>query len=225
MDLVGFVLGKTAFMSFALAVPMLRHAWLTVVGVYVGTTALVGLILGVVFQLAHCVEDAQFSEAPATRPRLGDWAGHQVATTVDFAPRNRLLSWYLGGLNYQIEHHLFPRVAHVHYRALAPIVREVAARFGIRHFCHPTMGAALRSHFRHLRQLGRSEMDRPREAQLATWNSHPPVCCDRDEIGPPTDSPCVPPLSRAHWTTVEGGLVGRPRDAASNPRNGRASIV
>jgi linoleoyl-CoA desaturase len=78
-----------------------------------------------------------------------------VETTVDFAPRSRLLTWYLGGLNFQVEHHLFSRVVHTQYPALATVVREVCERHGVRYQHHPTVGGALASHARWLRWMGR----------------------------------------------------------------------
>ena len=79
------------------------------------------------------------------------WAVHEVETTVDFCPRNPVLTWVLGGLNYQIEHHLFPRVPHTHYPRIAQIVRRNAAKHGVRYTAQPSLCAALRSHQRHLR--------------------------------------------------------------------------
>jgi linoleoyl-CoA desaturase len=89
---------------------------------------------------------------------------HEVETTVDFCPRNPVLTWALGGLNYQIEHHLFPRVSHTHYPQIAEIVRRNAAKHGVRYFAQPSLRAALRSHQRHLRALGR--MGVPAEIEM-----------------------------------------------------------
>ena len=83
------------------------------------------------------------------------WAAHQVRTTVDFARGSRLLTWYLGGLNHQIEHHLFPRVCHVHYPALSPIVERACLDFGLPYSVHETLSGAISSHFRWLRRMGR----------------------------------------------------------------------
>jgi linoleoyl-CoA desaturase len=80
---------------------------------------------------------------------------HQVETTVDFARSNRLLTWYVGGLTFQIEHHLFPRVCHVHYPAIAKIVQAACAEFGVRYAAHESFHAALASHWRWLRHMGR----------------------------------------------------------------------
>jgi linoleoyl-CoA desaturase len=77
-----------------------------------------------------------------------------VQTTVDFARGNRMLTWYLGGLNYQIEHHLFPKVCHLNYPRLSRVVEEVCAEFGVRYVAHESMGGALSSHWRWLRQMG-----------------------------------------------------------------------
>jgi linoleoyl-CoA desaturase len=111
--------------------------------------------MAVTFQLAHCVEEADFAspEDLATEPRL--WAVHEVETTVNFCPQNRVLSWMVGGLNYQIEHHLFPRVPHTHYARIAEIVQRNAELHGVRYVAQRSLPAALRSHFRHLRAMGR----------------------------------------------------------------------
>jgi linoleoyl-CoA desaturase len=104
------------------------------------------------------VEEASFPATPAA-PVLDGWAVHQVRATVNFAPRNRLLTWYLGGLNYQIEHHLFPKICHVHYPRIAHIVAAVCAEFGVQYRAHVGVLAALGSHWRWLRQMGRVDAD------------------------------------------------------------------
>ena len=101
--------------------------------------ARLGLVLALVFQLAHCSDQAQFKGVSAEQPTVARaWAEHQVETTVDFARDNRVLDWYLGGLNFQVVHHLFPKICHVHYRALAPIVEEVCRAHDVRYFAYPT---------------------------------------------------------------------------------------
>jgi len=84
------------------------------------------------------------------------WAVHQLQTTANFSPNNRFLTWYLGGLNYQIEHHLFPNISHIHYPAIARIVRETAAEFGHPYNAFPNMAMAVSSHLRTLRDFGRA---------------------------------------------------------------------
>jgi linoleoyl-CoA desaturase len=83
-----------------------------------------------------------------------DIASHQVETTVGFAHNNPVLTWFLGGLNFQVEHHLFPRVCHMHYPAISRIVEDVAQEHGIRYRRHLSFRAAVASHFRLLRKLG-----------------------------------------------------------------------
>lgn len=157
-DLVGFWAGKAAFVSWSVVVPLLLHpAWQVAVAFGVASFVL-ALTLAVTFQLAHCVEEAEFSSVE--RMKQGgrtEWARHQVETTVDFAPRSRVLAWYLGGLNFQIEHHLFSKVCHTHYPAMAAVVREVCERHGVRHQTHPRLGSALSSHARWLREMGRPD--------------------------------------------------------------------
>jgi linoleoyl-CoA desaturase len=149
--------GKLVFFGWALVVPALvfRSAW--VAPFFLGGAVVLGFVLSFFFQLAHTVPEARFHAAGTGSHRMPSaWAEHQVCATADFAPRNRLLSWYVGGLNFQVEHHLFPDVCHVHYPALAPIVEAVCAEHGVPYRATPTLGAAVAAHLRHLRAMGRA---------------------------------------------------------------------
>jgi linoleoyl-CoA desaturase len=154
-DLAAFIGGKLLFFWLAFAIPLLVHPVLTVLAFYTAVSFAQGITLAMVFQLPHCVERAAF---PIPQPDTGrmevPWAEHQVQTTVDYARGNRLLSWYVGGLNFQIEHHLFPRICHVHYAALAPIVEQACREFGINYQANETLSSAIASHYRWLRTMG-----------------------------------------------------------------------
>jgi linoleoyl-CoA desaturase len=156
-ELVFFIAGKAVFWSWALVVPLLVAPWWAVLITFVCCSWVLGFTTATVFQLAHSVDEAAFTSLERMRggPRAV-WAVHQVESTVDFATQNRLLSWYLGGLNFQIEHHLFPGVSHVHYPHLYAAVRETCARHGVRHYAQPSLAAAVASHGRWLREMGRS---------------------------------------------------------------------
>jgi linoleoyl-CoA desaturase len=154
-DKVVFWGGKAFFFLIMLGLPMLVFPWWQVL---IGATfviLLVGLLTGLVFQLAHIMEAADFPEPTGEPLHIeNEWAVHEVETTVNFAPRNRLLNWYIGGLNYQIEHHLLPHICHLNYPALAPIVRQTCADFGIQYYSYTTWRQAFMSHWRALRNLG-----------------------------------------------------------------------
>ncbi len=114
-----------------------------------------GLSLSVVFQLAHIVEKTSFDVADGTHKVINsEWAVHEIRTTADFAPGNRIISWLSGGLNFQVEHHLFPQVSHIHYVALSKIVRQQCELFGLPYNYYPTAWQALYSHVRLMRKLG-----------------------------------------------------------------------
>jgi linoleoyl-CoA desaturase len=154
-DLAVFLGGKAVFFSLALGIPLLRHPWWAVLGCYAVASMVLGFLLSVVFQMAHCVEEAEFPLPSRETGRMTSaWAEHQVATSVDFARGNRVLSCLLGGLNFQIEHHLFPRVCHVHYSALSKIVEQACQEMGVRYREHKTLWAGMASHFRWLRKMG-----------------------------------------------------------------------
>lgn len=119
--------------------------------------AILGLTLAIVFQLAHVVEITHFTEVNDEHSVLeveDAWAIHQVVTTADFAPGNKIISWFTGGLNFQVEHHLFPRISHVHYPAIRKIVQDTCKRFSVQYNCYPSLSSALLSHLRLLKRLG-----------------------------------------------------------------------
>jgi len=157
-DLAVFVGGKLWSFTWMLAVPMFFHDWWVVLGFYFIVTAVMGVAMSVVFQLAHCVSEAEFPMPdPATSRFDHGWAAHHVETTVNFAPKNVPLSWWLGGLNFQIEHHLFPQVCHVHYPKIAPIVEQTCQEYGIPYRVQPTFRSGLYSHYKWLRTMGRAD--------------------------------------------------------------------
>jgi linoleoyl-CoA desaturase len=160
-DLIVFIGGKIVFFSMALAIPMLLHPWWAVLGAYAIAAFTSGVVLSIVFQLAHCVEHADFPAPRANNSGFDqhmetDWAVHQVQTTVDFARSNRFLSWFLGGLNFQIEHHLLSRICHIHYPALSKIVEQTCHDFGVRYAAHGSLLSAVASHYRWLMKMGRA---------------------------------------------------------------------
>lgn len=113
-----------------------------------------GLGLAVIFQPAHLMEEVQYPGPDKKGQLQYSWTVHQLYTTINFANQNRILNWYAGGLNFQVEHHLFPNVCHIHYRNLAPIVQQTAQEFGLPYHVKPTFLSALAAHTEQLRLLG-----------------------------------------------------------------------
>ena len=154
-ELVILVAGKVIFFALAFGIPLRFHS-VGVVLLYYGVAGLVtGTALSVVFQVAHCVEEAEFPVPRVSTGRIDHaWAVHQAETTVDFARRSRLVTWLVGGLNFQTEHHLFPRISHVNYPAISTLVEETCRDFGIRYTEFTSFRAGMASHFRWLRRMG-----------------------------------------------------------------------
>ncbi len=158
-DLAELVAGILTYLSLAFVVPLLRHPWWVVVVSYFGVTMVLGLVNSIVFQLAHLVEE---TEHPAISEDVhAEWVIHQFRTTADFAQDNRLLAWCLGGLNFQVVHHLFPRICHVHYPQVARIVAEVCDKYQVKYQAHRSFSGAIRSHFRFLKTMGRTPEQPP----------------------------------------------------------------
>ena len=115
-----------------------------------------GFILGIVFQPAHVVPETSFVQPDENSTVNNNFAIHQMQTTSNFAPKSRLFSWYVGGLNFQVEHHLFPNICHIHYKKLSKIVKETAEEFDIPYLSHRTFASAIFAHAKMLKQLGRA---------------------------------------------------------------------
>jgi linoleoyl-CoA desaturase len=143
-----------AFVFIALPIYMVGFGpWL--IG-YLALGFFSGFVLSIVFQLAHTVEHTEFPQAIAETNKMEDeWALHQLKTTANFATRNKFISWWVGGLNFQIEHHLFPRISHVHYPAISKIIKKTCKDFGFPYIEYPKMRTAVVSHVSHLRNLSR----------------------------------------------------------------------
>jgi linoleoyl-CoA desaturase len=119
-------------------------------------TCVAGFVLSLVFQLAHTVEHTSFPVPDVVTGKLeNEWAIHQIKTTANFATNNKVISWLVGGLNFQIEHHLFPKISHVHYPAISKIIREACNEYGIEYIEYPKMRYAVASHVAFLKQMGR----------------------------------------------------------------------
>lgn len=151
--IVEFLAWKVFFVGWAIVIPAFFHPlWQVAVFHLVAAFAL-GSTLGTVFQLAHCTDEAEFPAAVDGKLDA-EWTVHQLNTCVDFAPTNPLITWFVGGLNFQVEHHLFPNVCHLHYPALSHLVERVAGQHGLRYRSKSTFFGALFAHFGHLRALG-----------------------------------------------------------------------
>ena len=143
-----------AFMMIALPIMMVGFVhWL--IGFLI-ISMFAGFVLSVVFQLAHTVEETAFPVPdPALNNIENEWAIHQVETTANFATKNKLISWLVGGLNFQIEHHLFPKISHIHYPAISKIIKQACEEYGIKYIEFRKMRHALVSHTSHLKRMGR----------------------------------------------------------------------
>lgn len=153
--LIKIIIMKVVYFYTFLVMPtsVFSLAFIDVLTGFVLMHFIAGVILAVTFQLAHTVEGTSHPLPNNEGNIENEWAIHQLNTTVNFCRNNKWLSWYLGGLNFQIEHHLFPKISHVHYPAIANIVKETAAEFGIPYLENKNLSAAIRSHVITLQKL------------------------------------------------------------------------
>jgi linoleoyl-CoA desaturase len=147
---------KVLYFGYVLVLPLIfaNVAWYHVVLGFVAMHLVGGLLLACIFQLAHVMDTSEYPKPGEKNKMESSWAVHQLLNTANFAPNNKLLSWYIGGLNFQIEHHLFPQICHVHYPKLSKIVAEVAREHNVPYNVQPTFRRALMQHALMLKQLG-----------------------------------------------------------------------
>ena len=151
-----FWVSKLLYAVFYVGVPVYFVGWSSWAIGFACMEVTLGLTLALVFQLAHVVEHVDFEAAAGMEHKQieNEWAIHQLKTTANFAPKNKLVNWYVGGLNYQVEHHLFPRISHIHYPAISGIVQKTCREFNVPYHTFPTMTASMVSHFKMMKQLG-----------------------------------------------------------------------
>jgi linoleoyl-CoA desaturase len=149
------IFSKIFYYGYVLVIPLIFASswWTALVGFFI-MHFIAGFVLAIVFQCAHVVENADYPKPQESGNMEHNWFAHQLHTTSNFAHKARLFSWYVGGLNFQVEHHLFPNICHVHYRKLSPIVKKTAEEFGLPYHTFTTFFDALSCHTRQLKKLG-----------------------------------------------------------------------
>ncbi len=154
-ELTTLIITKIGYLGYMLVVPMIVMDvpfYYVLLG-FVIVHFVAGFILTVVFQLAHIVEDLEHDTNEAKTRMPHSWAVHQILTTANFSRKNIFLNWYLGGLNFQIEHHLFPNICHIHYVKISAIVKKTVQDFNMTYHEFPNMPLAIASHYRMLKRF------------------------------------------------------------------------
>lgn len=155
-EMFRLILSKAIYLFIILGLPLLFSAfsWSLILLNFLIMHFVGGIFMSTVFQMAHIVEEAKQPVPDETGCINNEWAVHELETTVNFARKSRFFGWMIGGLNYQIEHHLFPHISHIHYKAISPIVKQTASEFGLRYNENRTFLSAIGSHIRMLKKLG-----------------------------------------------------------------------
>ncbi|MFY0653691.1 MAG: acyl-CoA desaturase [Cyclobacteriaceae bacterium] len=116
-----------------------------------------GLALAVIFQPSHLMEEVIYPTPDDKGKMQYSRFVHQLYTSVNFANENRFVTWYGGALNFQVEHHLYPQICHVHYPAIAKLVKQTTKEFNIPYYSKKGFWEAIREHNKMLKWLGKPE--------------------------------------------------------------------
>jgi len=148
---------KVAHIFIFIALPIYFVGFVSWIVGFIAMGVVAGFVLSIVFQLAHTVEHTHFPLPDNATGKMEDeWAIHQLKTTANFATRNKVVSWLVGGLNFQVEHHLFPKISHVHYPAISKIIKKACQEYGVQYIEYSRVRYAVASHVSFLRQMGRN---------------------------------------------------------------------
>lgn len=162
LNLVGFIGGKAALLILAFVIPFFFHPLLYVLFYYTVTVFIMGLPLSVVFQLPHCTERSDHPLPDViTHEMKNPWAVHQADVTLDYDRHSRVRTWFFGGLNFHLEHHLFPSICHVNYPGMSATVERTCREFGVKYAEHRTFWIGLAEHYRWLKKMGRPTISSP----------------------------------------------------------------
>ncbi len=122
---------------------------------YLITAFICGWVISVVFQLAHVLEDTAFPVPAENSNKIEEnWMIHQLNTTANFSTKSKIVSWFTGGLNFQVEHHLFPKISHIHYPQINKLVKKICKQHNVPYVEHPTVFSAIKSHVKYLKTVG-----------------------------------------------------------------------
>lgn len=154
-EAVSMVISKIIYFSIFLVLPIaMGAAWYYVVPGFILAHLIAGYIITVIFQLAHVVEGPEHHDAIETPVIENTWAIHQLKTTANFSRDSKFISWFVGGLNFQVEHHLFPNISHIHYPQISKIVQATVEEYGLPYYQHEKILEAYKSHIRVLKSFG-----------------------------------------------------------------------
>jgi linoleoyl-CoA desaturase len=152
---IAFWTAKILYLFMVVALPIYLLGFLKWLTGFLIISMVTGFLLSIVFQLAHTVEHTEFPLPAEPSGKIeNEWALHQVATTANFATDNKIITWLVGGLNFQIEHHLFPKISHIHYPAISKIIKQACKEHGIKYHEFRKMSHAIVSHYFYMRRLG-----------------------------------------------------------------------
>jgi linoleoyl-CoA desaturase len=155
-DHLGFWITKVTHIALFMVIPIYSVGFGHFLIGYIIFSSVCGFTISTVFQLAHIVNETEFPSVSEETGRVeNEWALHQIATTANFATKSRVVNWFTGGLNFQVEHHLFPKISHIHYPAISKIVKQACKEYNLNYVEFPTLWSAVISHVSYLRKMGR----------------------------------------------------------------------
>mgnify|MGYP000253199034 CR=1 FL=1 len=160
-ELVSLIVSRVIYTGIFIVLPLVFCAmpWYGTLACFFLMHFVCGLILALVFQPAHVINETEFFVPNEDLSVENNWAIHQMKTTANFANKSFLLSWFVGGLNFQVEHHLFPNICHVHYYDLSKIVKSTAEEYNLPYHASNTFYKALTHHYQHLKLMGKNASD------------------------------------------------------------------
>ncbi len=167
------IIAKVVYYTAFLVVPLITIpvAWYWILLGFLLMHFTGGLVLSSIFQTAHVVPSSTYPVPDGDGELENNWMIHQLYTTCDYSPRSKIFSWFIGGLNYQVEHHLFPNISHIHYKEISKIVKSKAMKFGLPYHVNKNFASAVWQHGKMLKMLGQGQVTMDSSASASKSNS------------------------------------------------------
>jgi linoleoyl-CoA desaturase len=129
-DIVRQVSAKLTHFAVFIGIPLTLYPTGSVLLAYLYVYLIGSLGIALIFQVTHVNTMVEFPSVDKTHLLKKDWYEHQIATAINYAPESQLALFLTGGVNLQIEHHLFPDIPANRYAEVGEKVKEITEKYG-----------------------------------------------------------------------------------------------
>lgn len=154
-EFIDVLFWKCVYLSMMLFLPhfVLHYSWTWVLTSFLISNVAVSLIFIFTLIISHLTLETDFPVPDKNEKLPYTYSQHQLATSLDYYPTNKMVNFFLGGFNSHAAHHLFPHLPHTLYTDITPIIQRLVKKYNYR-YNESTLPKAIASHFKYLQKMG-----------------------------------------------------------------------